>query len=458
MSVEGNYIICENLEFDCRDLGPGTTGANWFWVTNTDTKPYHAFHHVCLRHSLMHDQPTADHGQNPGGVVVGVRHFDPALNDPNLLVHHVVVYDVEVRNFSTWNNFSGTDDYYGCGFFASSRNCWVLDCHVHHLRGPGTAVSRASGLSKQGPGRNIYIGRNYIHNCKETAISYKNAMDCVFSQNLCHTFRRSYSSLGYAAVLIDDDPTPDWPGADNIWILFNTIYDSENGILHELRNTSKLPADKHSRSYIVGNLLFDIRLIRGNPKLDGVAIHKGQLGESRMVGNTIYNCDLGIWLGLAGLSDAAHTTQVVRNNAIVNLTQRYREMDGKDAMHIFLTPSSILPFTTIDHNLHFQDAGGVRFTITKPGMVTGEYLSIQNLLVATGLGGQSLEADPRFVDPAHLDFQLEPGSPATSASTADEVYDMFKKRFLLPVMYYLDGTPKSATHCAIGALPEARPK
>lgn len=456
-SVEGNHIICENLEFDCQDFGSGTTGAIWFWVTNTNAAPYSTFHHVCLRHSLMRDQPLTDPTENPAGIVAGVRHFDPALNDPNLLVEYVVAYDVEIRNFAQWNDFTGSNDYSACLLTGNSRNVWVLDSHFHHLHGPGVGISRTGALSNQAPARGTYVGRNYIHHCKETAVSYKHGVDGVFSQNVCHTFRRSDSSQGYAVVIIDDDPTPDWPASDNIWVLFNTIYDAENGILHEPRNASSFPIDKHSRSYLVGNLLFDIRLMRGSPLLDGIAIYKGQLGESRIIGNTIYNSDHGIWLGFSTLTDTAHTTQVVRNNVVAELTERYLALTGYDGMHVFLTPDSIVPMTTLESNLHYEGAGRVHFNITQPGMISGHYYSVANLLWFTGFGAGSVQGDPQFSDAGRLDFRPATGSPAASGAIADDAYNTFKSQFGLSIDYYLDGTPRPVSGGALGALPPATP-
>lgn len=455
MSVESSNIIFENLEFDGRDFGPGTTGANWFWVTNTETTPYRTFSRVCLRHSIIRDQPAIGPGENPAGVVMGVRHFDPALNDPTLRVENIVVYDVEIRNFGQWNDFSGTEDHSGCLITANARSCWILDCHFHHLRGPGVSPSRTGALPLQTSPTRVYIGRNYIHNCKETAVSFKNALSSIFCKNVCHTFRKSSSSPGFAVVVVDDDPTPQWPGSDEIWVLFNTIYDSESGIWHELRNASTLAADKHSRSYIVGNLLFDIRLIRGSPDTAGVAIHKGQLAESRIVGNTIYNCDHGIWAGFGALVDPSHTTQVIRNNLIADLTERFLATNGMHAMHIYVTPSSILPYTTIDHNLHFEGAGQQRFTIAHIGQLNFNYYSVFEMYVDTGFGAASPESNPLFANLVNLDFRPVPGSDADGSGTSDEVYNLFLKQFGRSIDFYLDGSPRPPDVSMIGAFPLA---
>ncbi|HUN80381.1 MAG TPA: Ig-like domain-containing protein [Phycisphaerae bacterium] len=447
VAIECNYIICENLEFDCQDFGPGHWVGVIFWVTNTQVAPFEVFHHVALRHSIIRDQPVSD--GDTVGVWAGVGNFDSALNDANLVIDNVVVYDVEVRNFADWTVFNGSTDYLGCGFGGNSRNCYLLDCHIHHTEGDAAAASRANALGNQSSARRVFVGRNYLHNCKESCFDYKNVVDSVFSENIGHTCRVSSSSLGEAVTIHNDDSTSLYPASDNIWVIFNTLYDAEMGIHHE--NLNSLLGGQ-SRSYMVGNLIFDIRNIRGNPAVTGLGISKGQLAQSRIIGNTIYNCDQGIWLGLSTLTEPDLCTQVVRNNMIVDLTQRSLNSTGNDAMHIFVVPPTILPFTTIDHNLHFQSQGRVRFTIVKPGLIDVDYYTVEDLVAQTGLGGGSMIADPKFSAQSSGDFHLASDSPALSAGNTDDAYGMFQSDFGSPIDVYLDGSKQTEGSIDIGAL------
>ncbi len=450
LAIEGNFIICENIEYDARDWGTGMAGAGWFIVTASQTAPFKVFHHVCLRHSLGRDQPTND-GATPYGVQVG--HTNSSLNDSSSLIEHVVVYDVEVRNYSQWDNFTGGNDNAGVIFATNSRNGWVVDCHLHHIRGDAISVNRANPQSNQAAARNVYVGRNYLHNCKENIIDFKNGVSCVFSQNTCHTVRLSDSSSGNAITIHDDDSSADWPGSDDIWILFNTVYDAESGIHHE--NEIVFPIGKPSRSYIIGNILFDIRLIRGNPNLAGVAISKGQEAQSRIINNTIYNCDHGIWLGLPTLARPDACTQVVRNNIVYDLTERYKSQTGKDGMQVYIRTDVILPFTAQDHNLYFEDTGQIRLNITQPGLIEVPFSSVTDLVAATGVGNGDVITDPKFVDPSVLDFHLTADSPARAAGVADDAYATFAAQFGLSIDVYQDGAPRPAGQFDMGALGDA---
>lgn len=450
LAIEGNFIICENIEYDARDWGTGMAGAGWFIVTASQTAPFKIFHHVCLRHSLGRDQPTNDTA-TPFGVQVG--HTNSSLNDTSSLIEHVVVYDVEVRNYSQWDNFTGGNDNAGVIFATNSRNGWVLDCHLHHIRGDAISVNRANPQPNQAAARNVYVGRNYLHNCKENIIDFKNGVSCVFSQNTCHTVRLSDSSSGNAITIHDDDSSAEWPGSDDIWILYNTVYDAENGILHE--NEVGFPIGKPSRSYIIGNVVFDIRLIRGNPNLAGVAIQKGQEAQSRIIGNTIYNCDHGIWLGLATLTRPDVCTQVVRNNTIFDLTERIKTLTGKDGQHLALATNIIIPFTTIDHNLSFESVGQVRYTVPLAGLIEVNYSTVADLVAGTGLGTDNVIADPLLANAPLLDFHLTVGSPGRTTGVADDAFATFATQFGISIDVYQDGAARPAGRFDIGALGDA---
>jgi Bacterial Ig domain len=448
--VEGNYIICENLEFDAQDFVTGTGGTNWFIIGASQLPPYIVFHHIALRHTIIRDQPTTDLTANPFAITIAVGSYDASLNDPNMLMENVVIYDVEVRNFSQWNDFAGSNDYAGCVIAANTRNTWVLDCHFHHVRGDGIGICRANALSNQTPAVQVYVGRNYLHHFKENCVDNKHGVTTVISQNICHTVRKSDSSQGQAIQIMGLDETLDWPASDNVWVILNTVYDAEIGIYHE--NISLLPAGKHSRSNIVGNLVFDIRYIRGNPNLTGWGIEKGQEAQSRIIGNTIWKCDQGIQLGIASLTQPQNCTQVVRNNIIADLNERVLQSTGQHALHVYHLPASINPYTTIESNLHYESVGLINFNIAKPGGVSSFYYTIGDLLTATGFGARSLSANPLFSTTTSPSFYLQPTSPARAAGIDDEVYSLFEQQFGRSIRFTLDGRPKTAGVVDIGAL------
>jgi hypothetical protein len=437
VKVESNYMICENLEWDCRDFGTLTNEGAWFLVRERISPPA-TFHHVCLRHSLFHDCPS-NANVGAGAVVVGLSNSPGAPNTSTDLIDHVVVYDIEVRNFSQWDDFGGSTDYGGCGFQCNARYGWLLDSHIHHIHGDAAGASRANGLSNHAPARDIYIARNYLHNCRENGIDLKLCVGGILSQNTIHTVRQCDSALGEALTIHNNDANDTRPCSDNIWVIFNTIYDAENAIGHD-NDQPGVFAVSPSRVYLIGNLLYDIRYFRAPSQFSGFAISTGIRAQTWIINNVIYGCDYGLWLGRAYLDEPELCVNVVRNNIIANLTERYKATTGEDALHIHLSPEAVIATTTIENNLHWEDVGAVHFDIMGPGQSDMHFYSVSQMVAQTGLGAGSIIATPHFVDANLENFQVLPNSAALGGGVLDDSFATFTSLFGGTINVHFDGT------------------
>lgn len=451
--IEGDYIVLENIDFDCSENNSAlsNTGTTWIRISETINPDLRTYHHVAIRHCLFRDQP-ARNTSGMAAISALVDRNSELANTSTDLVEHVLVYDVEVRNFAQWNDYVGTQDYGGVTFHANTRYGWVLDCHLHHIRGDATAVSRNKGLSNQVPPHYIHFGRNYMHNLKENGIDYKLARHSVFSQNIVHTVRQSDSSNGDAVLIQSTDTNLTWQSCDDIWVIFNEIYDAERGIFHA---TSGVPEPGfQSRSYMVGNVIYDIRAIRGNPDQRGIGISKPQLSQSRIIGNTIYNCEHGIWSGLTSNPYLDLSGVVIRNNVIADLSERYFNDTGQHGLHLMIRPHAAIPYTEIDHNLHWESVGSIRLGIVNSnGSLIGYTSSAAMQAVYPQFGGGNVDQLPLFENAPFAVLNPQIGTPCTDGGTDDEAYTLFETQYGRSIRFYQDETPITPGHITLGALP-----
>jgi len=183
-------------------------------------------------------------------------------------------YSVFYNNYihDTAADFKGDTDVPsgGVGIMVGSysNHVWVSDNHVHGT-GSDSFHSGHGGVDI----RYVYVGRNEFHHDKENAIDIKAVKDFIISQNKVYGYRDSCSS-GADAIRVNDEGDQ-----DNIWIIFNEIYDSDVGIA---------PYSATFRPYIIGNIIYDTpsKAINDNGNTSK--------GGSTVVYNTFYDTGIAI--------------------------------------------------------------------------------------------------------------------------------------------------------------------
>ena len=453
IQVKCDYVIMENIDFDYSDYAsPSLNGVGAMVRVYEETSPaLRLFHHISVRHCLFRDMPRDSSEGVALATSFAVRNGASAPNDSTSLLENLVVYDIEARNLGEWNNPSGSTDYAGPHFGANTRYVWLLDSHLHHLGSHAAAFTRTNGLTNQAPCRNGYAGRCYMHHCKESVFIFKHARDSILSQSILHTSRDSDSGPGDGVHIVSNDFNADWPASDNIWVLFNEVYDTERGIDHT--SPPSMPVGTFGRSYIIGNVVHDVFDAGNLNYTNGSGISSSKLTQVRIINNTIYRCDQGIWWGTSGLTEPDRCTTVIRNNLIANLSEKYLQTNGVDAHHLNMTPNPITPFSTVDHNLHWEDVGNVRFMIVAPFGVTRYFFLLPDMFLATGLGGDSLQTPPLLSNPADNSYFLTGASPCVNAGVLDDAYSTFQLAFGTSIRFYQDGTAFTPGQVNIGALP-----
>jgi VCBS repeat-containing protein len=395
------YIIVENLKLDGTQTGCGN-----FMAAS------HA-HHVAMRSCVI--TGTA------GSAVMVYNH----LSDGSM-VHDVVVYNNLIYNNGDW--LADYDqDYHGVGVENNTSDIWVLDNEMFHNSGNGLQILNR-GFDNAGT-RNIYVGRNTAHHNKQSGLWTKTATNVIFSQNVSYGGR----PVG-AAPSCPGDGIGIQYGPENVWVLFNEIYDCDNGI--------RLSADDGGTGqnlYVIGNVIHDIHHstvdVTGqfpvaydpnDPWSPGKAIaiwHSKAV--KHIVGNTIYDADGGIYHVRQG------PATIIANNIISGID------DGVSVTrHVFIEDPAVASASDLYNNLF-----DVQPRISWGGPLYNTLAAFQAAFPGKGLG--CVVGDPCYVDAPNGDFHLRPESAAIDrgAPVLQDYLNLFETLFGISITGDFGGSP-----------------
>jgi hypothetical protein len=278
-----------------------------------------------------------------------------------------------------------------------------VDNELYRNSGDGIQISAGSAAA-QPTTHHIYVGRNVAHDNKQTGFWTKQAVDVVFSENLCYAHRPSNSSYG-ACMGFQYAP-------ERVWFLFNHIHDCDFGIGGSSDNGQGTGQD----SYFIGNLIHRIHHSGGynpNTAWSNAAIMLAGSVNRYIVNNTIHDVDAGI------NSPGARGSVRIVDNIISSVTE-------PQGSHVFIEMPTTASTSAMHHNLL---DGTARI---KWGGVTDNLSRFQ----------ASINADPLFVNPAGEDFRLQAASPAVDAGVMDPVYSTFSSLYGLDIAKDIAGRPR----------------
>ncbi len=452
--VQGNYVIFENVDFDCYGAAHGASDTRiWFEVTEKITygspNTWTGYHHVCIRHCSFADHQT--------GVTSGVAAMSFAVsfnggetyspNNNTTLIEDCVVYDTHVRNFGNWEDTGGSD-YVACNFARNAKRMWCSDSVFRHVQSSGVGLSRNNALSNQMPSQNCYVGRNVMHHIKEYGVNCKMSVNSIISQNKIYRIRKSGSSLGAAVSVLNNDHVDNWPYTDNLWVIFNEIYDTAEGVHgdHVVHGTPVTPPVANAELYVVGNTFNHIQAYGASPSYNfGRALYIPPQFQCRFVNNTVYRCQRGVRIQATGANCSDSATQNTSVDLINNLFLDILA-DGSYDYHISNYTDSVL--SSFDYCLHY---GNIQLEFA----CHATYGSVASMAAASwcSYGDHSMESNPYLADATNLDFHITGSSPHENSGVADSVYSTFESAFpdFPSIEHDYDGNAYS-TYYPIGAF------
>ncbi len=322
---------------------------------------------------------------------------------------NILFYNNTVRIAGDWQATEDQDTH-AMGISTNISYLWVLDNSFSRSSGDGIQIN-AANTTNQPNTHHIYIGRNVAFENKQNGFWTKQATDVIFSENIAYDHIPSGSSPGVGLG--------QQYGPENVWYLFNEIYDNYGGITIASRS-----GGIGENLYIIGNRIYNNNR---NPNFDpenswanaGITITGG-------VNVSILNNVL------AGNSGGINTPNgsgefLIYNNIIDSPTVQ-------GANSIFFYEDSLANSSYIDNNI-FNRSAVIRWGRSLQDNLSSFQAAFNQCMNCT-------EADPKYVDPANNNFSLQASSPAIDSGTANlrrDAYQIFKDRYGIDIRQDVTG-------------------
>jgi hypothetical protein len=460
ITMHGQYALLEYLDFDMSLFNASPTA-----VSVRENADYEVPHHIVTRHCAAGGLSQALLDQFSGAYGFGFRNADTGQNPER--VSNCVVYDTHVYDLGDWMLFDSTLDTRGGGFEQNTQRCWFMDSHVHHGSG-GVSASWNQQLDTIHPPDTIFLARNHFHHLRERGLGGKNPQKVVVSQNRIHTIYRSGSGPGPAVSFDNSFATSSYPYSSNLWIVFNEIYNSENGI--SVRNSSDAGAlnyESVTDLHVIGNIIHDIRAVTRHGRFYGPhssAIALEGRTEADIVHNLFYDCNYGIFKSL----------KFVRANIYNNIFDKWNDenevrFERAPFAVSWLTSNGAKEVDTWEIDASFYGTNGssnswrihdvtystlAEFQDCHTSPPPGE-LSCEQYGAVDGSQVEyfALEGDPLFVDPDNFDFHLDAASDAIDwGFNTPTFYNPYMTLFGESIKFDFDGNNRT-----VGNYPDLGP-
>ncbi len=378
--VFGSYVILENLEFN--NVG----------ISLRQYEPQD-MHHIAFRYLEMKGNGIAT-GANNSLIDIGIWQVQSPNTIDNVVIFSNVMHDYgdwlsEVENDKLAVSVSGYD----------MSNIWIVDNEMYHMGGDAVRVGNNSGWVPPSTSRNVYIGRNSMHDNRENAVDVKVIENIVITQNSMYSFRPSSSDPG-AAIVVHYNPS-------NIWIAFNDIHESFDAI------TCTGVVDL----YVIGNLIHNVT--------NGIRFWGN--GQIYIVNNTIVDFGNGV-INVGGEGNP--------HPLIGNIIAEAKNPAA--GYHVDYDIVALAANSAMEYNLFYQS--GTPFQIRWGGP---KYSTVQAFIAGSGKGAGCVEGDPLFAFAKgrnyHLTNKLGKKSPAIDAGIDAGYAALFYSRFGVSLDADLDG-------------------
>ncbi len=194
----------------------GTNSASYVIIENLKFSPAalqiaEGAHHVAVRQSEFI-------GTTSGGGGIGIGNWDYS---GSATANNIVLRGVDIHDLGIVVGATGDRDFHCITVNGSVNNLWVVDSKLHACEGDAMQVE-AQHNRGMGKIHHVYYGRNLAYGLKQSGGWVKHATDVIFSQNEVYNISASSSSPGQC---MGAQYNP-----HNVWFIFNVLHDCGMGI------------------------------------------------------------------------------------------------------------------------------------------------------------------------------------------------------------------------------------
>ncbi len=259
-----SYVILENI-----------------FINGPSIKIYQPTNHFAIRNSEIT-------GENSSGILLWTWKNDYT---PGNLKQHIVIYNNDIHDNGEYPATAETGRF-GVLIDNATENIWLLDNDIYHNGDDGVQIIDRNWVPAiaNAEADRIFIGGNLMYEDGENAIDAKGSTNVIISQNEIYGYQIIFNSSAREAIRINDEGFQ-----ENIWIIYNRIYNSVDGID---------PVNAESFPFVIGNLIYNC---------SGYGVNQD---ATVIANNTIYNCGTGV-------NSPASPHYEISNNIIANSKNAY---------------------------------------------------------------------------------------------------------------------------------------
>ena len=247
---------------------------------------------------------------------------DAPYDTPGSTARNIIVYNNFVHEFGPIDTLTDVDAN-GMIVSGDTSNVWLLYNRLYRCSGAGMQLSPSIGSTTFT--EKVYVGGNVIHYVAQAGIGTKYVKNSVISSNKIYN-------------VLDKPWTPSKAigvqyAPDNIWILYNEIYDARFGIRGAGTNNTGQPVDGWP-IFMIGNFIYGINKLNEAYPYDPNNLYNNSSAIASTGAYDAYAANNVLWDSEVGFTTPSVDGKwVVENNTFSNMYLNSLLMDSSATLN-----------------------------------------------------------------------------------------------------------------------------